>query len=122
MDVTPLISRNNMVIQDYKNGRFVISGQTYAHPVLVFPLQVLPWEIKDASFLNISDFNNIFNSKSELLLIGASGNFSIYSNKLKFELKAKNLQFEIMDTGAACRTYNVLMAEGRRVAAALMLT
>ena len=56
----------------------------------------------------------------ELLLIGTGARMSQIDRELRQTLRADGVVIEAMDTGAACRTYNVLMAEGRRVAAALI--
>ena len=56
----------------------------------------------------------------ELLLIGAGAGFMRVPPPLKAALGERAIAVESMDTGAACRTYNVLMAEERRVAAALL--
>jgi uncharacterized protein len=56
----------------------------------------------------------------ELLLVGTGGRMAQIDRTLRQALRADGVVVEVMDTGAACRTYNVLMAEGRRVAAALI--
>ena len=56
----------------------------------------------------------------EILLIGSGGAFEMAPAALTQALSARSIALESMDTGAACRTYNVLMAEDRRVAAALI--
>jgi uncharacterized protein len=56
----------------------------------------------------------------ELLLIGTGARMAQIDRTLRQALRADGVVIEVMDTGAACRTYNVLMAEGRRVAAALI--
>ena len=56
----------------------------------------------------------------EILLIGSGAAFELAPPALRQALGARSIALECMDTGAACRTYNVLMAEDRRVAAALI--
>lgn len=56
----------------------------------------------------------------DLLLIGCGRTFAAEPQGLRASLRGMGLALEWMDTGAACRTYNVLLAEGRRVAAALI--
>ena len=56
----------------------------------------------------------------EILLIGSGATFEMAPAALRSALGARGVSIESMDTGAACRTYNVLMAEDRRVAAALI--
>jgi uncharacterized protein len=60
------------------------------------------------------------NGSVNLLLIGCGPRMAMIPAALRASLRAKGVVIEPMDTGAACRTYNVLMAEGRLVAAALI--
>ncbi len=56
----------------------------------------------------------------EILMLGCGGRFAMVPAELRQALRAEGIALEAMDTGAACRTYNVLLAEDRRVAAALI--
>ncbi len=134
MDITPLINRGQKVIQSYDHGKFTINGNPYTGAVAVFPDRVIKWDvnIKSADIknaedymltgLNMSDFNipeqNICNI--DVVLLGTGEKQKFLPKDLKQELKKGSIHIETMDTGAACRTYNVLMAEGRRVAALLL--
>lgn len=123
MDVTPLIPEGRQIIQGYAAGSFKVSGVSYAHPVIVTPLQTWNWDIKGAfSELRESDFDDLTSMAKDLdvVLLGCGARGEFFPPKLRDALKQKGIIVETMDTGAACRTYNVLMAEGRRVAAALM--
>jgi uncharacterized protein len=119
MDVTPLIRTGQKVIQSYAGGIFKISGFVYEHPVIVTPDNVIPWNAPvDFSGLSESDFN--FDFYYDVLLLGTGKTMRFLPAPLRAALKDKKISPDMMDTGAACRTYNVLMAEGRAVAAALM--
>jgi len=56
----------------------------------------------------------------EILLLGCGRRMAMVPSALRARLKAAGIVVDAMDTGAACRTYSVLLAEGRRVAAALL--
>ena len=56
----------------------------------------------------------------DIVLLGTGDKSIFFPQGLRRDLKAKGVNMDVMDTSAACRTYNVLMAEGRRVAAALL--
>jgi len=131
MDVTPLIKEGQQVIQSYKGGRFRVSGQVYETPIIVYPEYVESWKIKQkeenpaagpAPGLKIDDFAVLTEVAQELdvVILGCGAQMAFLPTDLKNALKEQGLNVETMDTGAACRTYNVLMAEGRRVAAALL--
>ena len=118
MEITPLIPAGRQIIQAYGGGNFRISGQVYNHAVIVFPNRTLSW---NPAGLTAADFAQIiaFANEIDVLLVGCGTKMELLPD-LRKELKAQGLNSDMMDTGAACRTYNVLMAEGRRVAAALL--
>lgn len=121
MDVTPLIPAGRQIIQAYKPGRFTVSGQAYDGPVLVFPGETLPWDVLPGA-LAVEDFAALATRADQLdiVLLGYGAPSETPPLALRAALKKQGLAVDIMDTGAACRTYNVLMAEDRRVVAALI--
>ena len=122
MDITPLVPRGKQVITGYGNGQFKISGEVYTTPIFVFPDRTVQWDIKPNVAISLESLNVALEEEGEidLLLIGCGKNQSILPPKIKTAFKEAGINLEIMDTGAAVRTYNVLLAEGRRVAAALI--
>lgn len=124
MDVTPLIPQGKQIIEAYGEGGFRISGQRVEGSVIVFPDKVIGWAAAaagDMSAVNLEEVSAAGQAGSvELLLIGTGARMSQVDRALRQTLRAAGVVIEPMDTGAACRTYNVLMAEGRRVAAALI--
>jgi uncharacterized protein len=123
MDITPLINIDQQYIQGYGEGRFRISGTVYEHPVIVMPSGTVEWRVTSGvSGLTLDDFKLLIDKADELdvVLLGSGAKGERPSSELRRALKDKGLNIECMDSGAACRTYNVLMAEGRRVGAALL--
>lgn len=124
MDVTPLISSNQKVIQSYGKGTIKISGQVYTTPVLVYPDRVEIWDVSqtDPEQFTAKDFGQIAKNAQDVdvILFGCGDGMIFIKPDLRAALKVDSLNIEAMDTGAACRTYNVLMAEGRRLVAALL--
>lgn len=127
MDITPLIPEDRQVIDSYGPGRFQIAGVAYAGPVLVFPNAVLNWDVADAedafSAFDPSSLGAVAaaNPAIEVLLLGTGTRTEFVRPSLKASIKQSiGLVPDAMETGAACRTYNILLAEGRRVAAALL--
>ena len=126
MDVTPLIKEGAQIIQSYGGGQFRVSGQAFEGAVLVYPDKSVSWQgAKDFQSLSADDFDDVLTHASEdvdVVLLGTGSVMKIIPPALRNALKDKGLSVDSMDTGAACRTYNVLMAEGRRVVAALLPT
>jgi len=108
------------VIQSYGAGGFRISGTLHAGAVLVFADGVAPWSV--ATPLTIESLAPAIARRGDfdLLLIGCADVALDLAPALTARLKGEGVVAEAMGTGAACRTYNLLQAEGRRVAAALL--
>jgi len=124
MDLTPLIPSGRQIVESYGEGRFRVTGHTYQGAVLVFPERTLTWGVSDAGQASLENLEPVLaqarQGTVELLLFGQGPRMLLVPPALRQGLKAARIVVEPMDTGAACRTYNVLMAEGRRVAAALI--
>ena len=122
MDITPLVPEGRQVIESYGDEGFSINGERYPGPVLVWPERVVPWAVSDIDTAAIETFEPVLSAEPriEILLIGSGAAFRIAPAALRSALARRSIATESMDTGAACRTYNVLMAEDRRVAAALL--
>ena len=124
MDLTPLIPEGRQIVESYGEGRFRVSGQVYRGGILIFPERTIPWAVTLAGEASLENLEPIVASGQqgavELLLFGQGPSMQPVSPELRQGLKAAGVILEAMDTGAACRTYNVLMADGRRVAAALI--
>ena len=106
------------VIERYAASGFRISGAIHLGPVLVFPDRTEAWA--EAAFTVEGLAPVLAHGGVELLLLGFGRRVTPVSTVLRSALKAGGVAVEPMDTGAACRTYNMLVAEDRRVAAALL--
>jgi uncharacterized protein len=106
------------VIERYGATGFRVSGVLFAGPVLVFPERTIPWEAATPSIEGLAPA--IEHGGIELILLGLGRRGALVAPLLRAALKARGIGVEAMDTGAACRTYNVLLAEDRLVAAALL--
>ena len=123
MDVTPPLPRGRQVIRGYGGGGFLIAERRYAGSVLVFRERVLPWPVSGVDALSVDDFADVRQASDgvDVLLIGcgSSGTAGI-ADRVRARLRSDGIVVEPMDTGAACRTWNVLLTEERRTAAALI--
>lgn len=122
MDLLPRIPSDRQVINAYGDGGFRITGKHWTESVLVFPGQTLSWGIPDITAMTAESLEPVFgvDPAVELLLIGCGPSMVFINKDLRAVIRARGLVIEAVDTGAACRTYNLLMGEGRRVAAALI--
>ncbi|WP_342666055.1 Mth938-like domain-containing protein [Skermanella stibiiresistens] len=120
--MTPLIPADRQVIDSYGPGIFRVSGTLYEGPLLVFPDRAQAWSATDFASLTVASFDVIRGSEPavEILLLGSGPKMGLLPSKLRRELREAGIVVDVMETGAACRTYNVLLSEERRVAAALL--
>jgi uncharacterized protein len=110
------------VVEGYGPARFRISGEVYETSVIVFPELTIEWQIPSFEELTPSDFAPIMEAPEviEILLLGCGTRMELVPRSLRDPLRAAGIVIEPMDSGAAARTYNVLLSEDRRVAAALI--
>jgi uncharacterized protein len=106
------------VIERYGAAGFRVSGVLFAGPVLVFPDRTILWEAAAPTIEGLAPA--LEQGGIELILLGLGRRGAPVAPVLRAALKARGIGVEAIDTGAACRTYNVLLAEDRLVAAALL--
>jgi len=106
----------------YGEGYVLVNGQRHAENMIVMPEQMLPWSAASFDALTEADFEVIAGLNLEILLLGTGPKQRFPHPRLTRALAASRIGVEAMDLQAACRTYNILMAEERRVAAALLFT
>ncbi len=122
MDITPPIHAGRQVIQGYGGGGFRISEQRWTGPVIVLPEQTHAWPVESLEKMS-SETLSVLQSHEpaiELLLLGCGARIAQIDAGLRQSVRDWGIVIETMDTGAACRTFNVLLSEERRVAAALL--
>ena len=109
-------------IEAYGNGGFRFADMSHRGSLLCLPSGVYGWEPADPLALTAADFAKLLNEADqvEILLVGAGKELRPLPAALRAALKAVGIAADPMSTGAAVRTYNVLLAENRAVAAALI--
>jgi len=122
MDVTPLIPQGRQIIESYGNGCFRVTGERYSGSILVLPERAAAWAPVSIDDLDLASLEPVLAAEPavEVLLIGCGTSMAFIDPELRDAARARGVALEPMDTGAACRTYNVLAMEDRRVAAALI--
>lgn len=120
MDVTPLVAKDRQVIESYGASGFRVSGNSYDGAILVLPQATHAWPVAKFADISASSLAPVVDAGIQILLLGCGRHMALVPQKLREELRAHGVVIDAMDTGAACRTYNVLLAEDRRVAAALL--
>jgi uncharacterized protein len=115
-------SENNNLITGYGEGYIEINKQRHTQQMVVTAEQLmLDWSTENFDGLTEAHFAQLLTLQPEVVLLGTGSTHRFIHPKLTAALTAQNIPVECMTTDAACRTYNILMSEGRSVAAALLL-
>lgn len=98
------------VHKDFYDKPFILSGE-----------RIIPeWDVSSIEDINEENLQRIFDLQPEVILIGTGKSHLFLPPATQAHFIRRNLSFEVMTTDAACRTFNVLISEGRRVVAALL--
>ncbi|MES2564291.1 MAG: Mth938-like domain-containing protein [Pseudomonadota bacterium] len=118
--ITTAADRN--LFTGYGAGYVAINQQRYDYPVLVLPEQAVQrWDVTSFDALTPEHFTSLLAARPEIILFGSGTTLRFARHELTRAITTAAVGFETMDTAAACRTYNVLTAEGRQVLAALLV-
>ena len=126
VDITPAVDEQRQLIQSYGDGGFRIAGVEHTGSVLVQPEQTESWSIHEPASItleSLAPLTNLAGLRSiggSVLLLGTGSDLVSVAPNLRPELRSMGIGLEVMGTGAACRTFNVLLAEDRTVMAALI--
>ena len=110
------------LIRSYGPGPCLIGERDWRSPVLVTPTRTTAWSVTRAEELALDNLTALKEAETptEFLVVGCGPRSVFLPPSLRATMKAAGLALEVVDTGSACRIYNVLLAESRRVAAALI--
>lgn len=110
------------VISGHGPGFVMVNGSRLETPAIVMPDKlIVPWLVSAPPLVDLADFAPVIALKAELVLFGSGSAFRFPDPRIMAAFSQARIGFDVMDTPAACRTYNILMSEGRNVAAALLI-
>ena len=115
--------RQPPAIEGYGGGGFRIGGAWIAGSALVLDDVARSWAVESLAELTVTDFAAVTSAGPaavEFVLLGAGAAAAPPPKAIRLALQEAGMGLEVMDTASACRLYNVLAQEGRRVAAALI--
>ena len=104
----------------YGEGFVRVGERRYERNLIVTPQRVLDWGAASFEALSEADFEPVLGLDVDILLLGTGAKQRFAHPRLTRALAAKRIGVEAMDLQAACRTFNILVVEERRVAAALL--
>lgn len=122
MRMTEVRFADQTPIDSYGGGGFRLKGEFRAGGLLLTPEGVSPWPVSTVAELTAEAFAPVVGEAGaiDVLLVGMGAEIAALPAEARAALTAANIGVETMSTASACRTYNMLLSEGRRVAAALI--
>ena len=122
MEITQQAVQGRQIIQSYGDGGFRIAGVRHEGSVLVFARRTMAWAVTSAEGLAVTHFRQLAEMPGEVdvLLVGMGRTSTVPARELRAALRELGITVETMTTSAACRTFNVLLAEERKIATALV--
>lgn len=112
----------NQLITGYGADWVEVNTVRHMQSLIVMPNQLIEgWAVGDFDGLVEQDFVKLAELKPEVILVGTGSQHRFIHPRITRNLTDAGISIECMNTAAACRTYNILMAEGRHVAAALII-
>ncbi len=109
------------LIEGYEPGRIRIDGRFFDSGLILTPRRILPsWGPRVVADLTEEHIDALLTLDPQVILLGTGARQVFPTLPLLSRALTRGMGIEVMDTGAACRTYNILMAEGRQVVAGLL--
>lgn len=110
-------------IRSYQPGRIQINDRLFHTSLIIAPEKLIDfWRPQTITDLEVHDFSIILSLRPAILLIGTGATLRFPPTSTYGDLINHGIGVEVMDTNAACRTYNALAAEGRNIVAALIIS
>jgi len=121
VEILPLGGAGRPVIESYGAGGFRVGGRTHVGSVLVLPDRIIGWPVRDIAEATVANLGPILDAADlDILVLGCGADAAPVPEDIRRAARDRRLALEVMATGAACRTFNVLAGENRRAAAALI--
>ena len=122
IDITVPPAAGRQIVERYGGGGFIISGVRWTGSVLILPNRTLGWPVSEAGAIEPAALEPVLAAepRPRILVVGCGRGFAPPTEGLEAAMREGGIGVEWMNTGAACRTYNVLVLEDRDVAAALI--
>jgi uncharacterized protein len=110
------------LIRTYETGLIIVNQDSFTRSLIVLPGRLIAdWPPQTFEDLALTHLEALVPLQPELVILGTGRRQRFPRAELLAPLVKAGIGWEVMDTGAACRTYNILMGEGRNVAAALLM-
>lgn len=121
-DITPIIPEGRKIIQAYGNGGFTVNGEKINSAIFITQDSLVKINASNLQEINQNFFAEIGNilSEQEIMLVGYGTNSDFFPAEIEKFLRDKKISIDYINSGAACRTYNILLSEERKVCAIII--
>ena len=117
-----LASRSQHFIRGYTADEIRLGDRVLRSNCLIAPDELIEnWSARGVDTLTSADLQSVFALRPEIVILGTGTRQQFPAPAIQASFLAREIGFEVMDIGAACRTFNVLLSEDRRVVAAMLL-
>ena len=121
MKIDRVAAEGRNLFTGYGEGYVEVNGRRIAHSVVVTGDTLTEWDVGSVEALTRAHVAALLEKKPEIVLLGSGARFAFPDPAVLAPLYAARIGVEVMDTQAACRTFNILLGEDRNVLAALVL-
>ncbi len=123
MNLQPVQTVGQNTFTAYGEDYVSVNAIRHNSNLIVLPDQIIPgWTQSNFDTLNVADFEQLASLDAEIMLLGTGNRLRFPRPELLLPLMQANIGLEVMDIHSACRTYNVLISEGRKAAACLIFS
>ncbi len=114
-------SSDGNLIQAYRQGEIVVNERTINHSVIITAEEIIEWAPQHFADISPELLDRLADYQPEIVILGTGERQQFPAPHFSVGLQTQGIGVEVMNTDAACRTFNVLLSEDRRVIAALIL-
>lgn len=113
---------SELLVRACGEGQITVGQHDYRRSLILTPQQVIPdWRPRHNAEIGVQDFADVLSLQPEIILLGTGTTLHFPTAEVSASILGTGTGFEVMDTAAACRTFNILLSEKRRVIAALLI-
>ncbi|UJP05500.1 MAG: Mth938-like domain-containing protein [Nitrosomonas sp.] len=122
MKLHPANFSNQNIFTGYGDGYVTVNQIRHEKSLIVLPDRLISdWPVTTIAQLEIKHFDDLIHQMPEIIILGTGSTHQFPNQSILIQIMKMGIGIEVMDTQACCRTYNILVEEGRRASAALVL-
>ncbi len=121
MDLTLQKNSSKTIIQNYENNKIYIDGKKFPYNLIITEDRVERWEIENLQQLSFDSLKHIINKKPDIIILGTGEQAILPNQDIIDKVSENKIGIEFMTTKSACKTFNILLSEDRKVIALLIV-